>query len=62
MDDIEILKLIKEGDKTAFETLFKQYYRMLVIFAAKYLRSAEDAEELVQQVFVSVWEKLPPQT
>ena len=59
MNDIEILKQIKEGDKGAFELLFKQYYRMLVIFAAKYLRSAEDAEELVQQVFVTFWEKAP---
>ena len=59
MDDIEILELIKKGDKSAFEMLFKQYYRMLVIFAAKYLRSYEDAEELVQQVFVSFWEKAP---
>ena len=59
MDDKEILKQIKEGNKAAFEALFKQYYRMLVIFAAKYLRSTKDAEELVQQVFVSFWEKAP---
>ena len=59
MDEVEILKQIKEGNKAAFEALFKQYYRMLVIFAAKYLRSNEDAEELVQQVFVSFWEKAP---
>lgn len=57
MDDLEILKQIQEGNKGAFEILFKQYYRMLVIFAAKYLRSIEEAEELVQQVFVSFWEK-----
>ncbi len=59
MDDNEILKLIKEGDKSAFEQLFKQYYRMLTLFAAKYLRSLDEAEELVQQVFVSFWEKAP---
>ena len=57
MDDTELLQKIKDGDKGAFELLFKQYYRMLVLFAAKYLRSIEDAEELVQQVFVSFWEK-----
>ena len=59
MNDIEILKQIQEGDKGAFELLFKEYYRMLVIFAAKYLRSSEEAEELVQQVFVTFWEKAP---
>ncbi len=57
MDDFELLEKIKHGDKQAFEQLFKTYYRQLILFAAKYLRNIEEAEEIVQNIFVSFWEK-----
>jgi len=37
------------------ERLFHQYQPMLVSFAWQYVKSAEDAREVVQEVFLSVW-------
>ncbi len=37
------------------ERLFRQYQPMLVSFAWQYVKSAEDAREVVQEVFLSVW-------
>ena len=40
-----------------FETLFRQHYEELYYYARRYLWRREDAEEVVQDVFVSLWEK-----
>lgn len=42
-------------DLNNFESLFKQYQPVLLPFAHRYVRSMEDAREIVQDVFVSVW-------
>jgi len=43
------------GDTTAFETLFRQYGRFVYTNAYFISGSRDDAEEIVQEVFVSVW-------
>lgn len=40
-----------------FEKLFKQFHPALVGYAYNYLKSKEDALEVVQDVFVSIWNK-----
>lgn len=53
---------IKADDTQAFEQVFHQYYAVLGRFAMTYLSDPEEARDLVQQVFVKVWEqreKLP---
>ena len=47
---------LKSGDFEAFDQLFKKYGKRLYGFAIGYLKSHEDAEELVQDIFVKVWE------
>lgn len=42
---------------TLFESLFHEHYKSLCRFATGMLKSAEDAEEIVQDVFVKCWEK-----
>lgn len=46
----------KHLSKLEFEQLFRQYYKELVLFAQSYLKSAAEAEEVVQDVFVGRWE------
>ena len=41
------LKLLVEGDEKAYKRLFELYYSSLVMFAAKYLRDTDLAEDLV---------------
>ncbi|RNI26761.1 RNA polymerase sigma-70 factor [Rufibacter latericius] len=45
------------GDVAAFERLYLALEPKLFAFAMKLVRSREDAEEIVQEVFLKVWEK-----
>jgi RNA polymerase sigma-70 factor, ECF subfamily len=53
----ELLKKLSLGDKGAFNQLIESYYTSLCRSALKYIRSKEQAEEIVQDVFVSLWER-----
>jgi RNA polymerase sigma-70 factor (ECF subfamily) len=55
-DDNGLVRLLKKGNVLAFDSLFQVYSPKLYGFALKYLKNETDAEELVQEVFVIVWE------
>lgn len=42
-----------------FEKLFREQYNQLANYAYSILRSREDAEDVVQDVFIKVWQKDP---
>ena len=52
----QMIKLLQESNVAAFDSLFEAYSSKLFGFACKYFRNESDAEELVQEVFVKVWE------
>lgn len=54
--DKKILELLKSGDHSGLEQLFKLFYRPLVMYAQQFISAIEDAEDLVQDVFVHFWE------
>ncbi|MFV0593363.1 MAG: RNA polymerase sigma-70 factor [Draconibacterium sp.] len=54
----DILKLLNNKQDAAFEVVFNLYYPRLVYFAREYVREA-DAKNLVQDAFVSMWERKP---
>lgn len=49
--------LIKKGDKKSFELLFKQLYTPLVHYAHRLIGDQDESEGIVQQIFLSIWEK-----
>lgn len=51
-----LITRLRESDKTAFTFIFNQYYKDLVRFAYTYTRQPDTAEELVQDVFLKIWE------
>jgi RNA polymerase sigma-70 factor (ECF subfamily) len=53
----EAFLLFKEGNETVFDGLFKQYYKALILFAAKVLNQKEAAEDIVSYSFVKLWNK-----
>lgn len=53
----DIFELIKNSDRNAYEQLFKMYYTPLVSFARNIIRDTDAAEDLVQEVFVKIWER-----
>lgn len=52
----ELLLLIQKDDRIAFYHLYDRYCRRLYGFVLRYLKQKEDAEEIVQEVFVKIWE------
>ena len=39
------------------DNLFRLYYRPLCLYAARFLRDADDVEDIVQGAFIAFWEK-----
>ena len=54
--DNELVERLKNGDLEAFDMIYDMYAGKLYAFGLRYLRSAEEAKELVQSVFMKVWE------
>jgi RNA polymerase sigma-70 factor (ECF subfamily) len=50
-----IMRVIEGDDYFAFELLFKKMYSPLCQFCIKFVKSPEVAEELVSDVFYSIW-------
>jgi len=50
--DERLVALIRDGNEHAFEALFDRYHSRLLAFCRHMLRSAEDAEDVLQEVFV----------
>jgi len=55
-EDTELVKRLQKGDVEAFDLLYEKYSVRLYSFGLKYLRSASETEELVQSVFLKIWE------
>lgn len=56
LSDFELVSGLKNDSTKAFDMIYDRYGVNLYRFALKYLRSDEEAEELVQSVFLKIWE------
>ena len=56
IDYLAVQKL-KQGEIDAFDELFNKYSQRLYNFALKYLKGDEEARDVVQEVFLYIWEK-----
>jgi RNA polymerase sigma-70 factor (ECF subfamily) len=50
------VKLLKKGDMLAFDAIYKAYCQRLYGFVLKFIKQKEDAQEIVQEVFLKIWE------
>jgi RNA polymerase sigma-70 factor, ECF subfamily len=55
-DDQSLIRKLRKGDKEAFELIFNKYKEKLYFFALGYLHSSSEAEEVIQRVFICLWE------
>ncbi|MDZ7899311.1 MAG: RNA polymerase sigma-70 factor [Arcicella sp.] len=55
--DSEILLAIRQGNERVFETVFRKHYQSLCNYANGILKDLDDAEEVVQAIFVKFWEQ-----
>ena len=55
--ETEVIARLKKGDKSIFESLFQDNYKNLVLYAKKFVQETEIARDLVQDVFIYLWDK-----
>lgn len=56
-NELELIKKIALGDKSALLELYRRYGYILFNYARTYVDSDKDAEEVVQDVIYKIWEK-----
>nr|WP_262921419.1 RNA polymerase sigma-70 factor [Maribellus maritimus] len=54
--DTELFKKLTSGNKKAFDQLFLRYYKNMCRFSLTFVHDTNDSEELVQKLFVRLWE------
>src|SRR4051812_6602008 len=57
LSDQELLVLLKEGEHPAFAEIYNRFYSLLYVHAYRRLSDEDSANDLIQDVFVSLWEK-----
>ncbi len=55
-NELELLEKVANGDENAFASLFYSYHNQLGEFILLLTRSTELTEEIIQDVFMKVWE------
>jgi RNA polymerase sigma-70 factor, ECF subfamily len=57
LPDEAIIKLLAKRDENAFEQVFKTHYKNLHAYVCTILKADTYAEEIVQQIFLKLWER-----
>ena len=58
-EDIRLLQLVGQGDRSAFSLLYDRFTRVLFATAFSVLNNREAAEDVLQDAFLMIWEKAP---
>jgi len=57
MTDKQLCALLHCGDKKAFDILYERYWKRLFVYAYKIFEDQLVCEDIVQEVFVRLWER-----
>jgi len=57
LNEEQYWQLISEGDKNAFERMFKAYYKPLCNYACSIIKDIDESEDVVQNMFYNLWHK-----
>ena len=55
--DVTILQRIRQGEEPALAELYQRYVQVLFSLCMRILQSSEEAEDLMQEIFLQVWNK-----
>ena len=55
--DEVLISMLKDGDRSAVAELYDRYWKILLAKAFDRLKSREDAEEIVQELFIKIWRR-----
>jgi RNA polymerase sigma-70 factor (ECF subfamily) len=57
LSDDELIHLVIIGDHAAFETIYDKFWQKLFTLAVYKTGDREDAEEIIQDIFISIWNR-----
>ncbi|MBX3257820.1 MAG: RNA polymerase sigma-70 factor [Chitinophagaceae bacterium] len=57
LTDDALMQLLRNSDAAAFAEIYRRHWERLALQVLKITRSREDARDIVQEVFVSVWKR-----
>ena len=52
----ELLLLLQKDDRVAFYHIYERYSKRVYGFVLQYIKIEDEAEEIVQEVFIKIWE------
>lgn len=52
-----IKEILKKGYVDEFGQLFSKYYPVLYVYSRRYITNTEEAKDIVQNVFLNIWDK-----
>jgi RNA polymerase sigma-70 factor (ECF subfamily) len=55
--DEQLLQLLQNSEEAAFTELYDRYWEKMLVRANMQLQSPEDAEEIVQDIFIRLWKR-----
>jgi RNA polymerase sigma-70 factor (family 1) len=55
--DLELIDLVNRGEEFAFKQLFDRYWGASFLHAVKLLGNEDEAKDVVQEVFLSIWQR-----
>ena len=53
--DDRLLTLLRDDDKQAFDLIYNRYWEQLFVYVAKVITDRDNAKDIVQEIFVSLW-------
>lgn len=56
-ENLALLEQINQHKPEAYKILYDRYYRILVLYVLRYIPQLDVAEDLVQDLFVTIWNK-----
>jgi RNA polymerase sigma-70 factor (ECF subfamily) len=57
LNDKELIILLSSNDMQAFTEIYNRYWKKLFSIAANKIQDLDDAEEIVQDIFVALWKR-----
>ena len=55
--DHKLVTLLREGNRDGFTRIYQRYWMIMYMHALKMLKSENDARDIVQEIFISLWLK-----
>lgn len=57
LNDSELVSLLKRNDDRAYNEIYQRYKWVLFLHALKRIRNREEAKDIVQELFITLWDK-----